>query len=141
MPDTLHLQIVTPDRLLVREDCDQVQVPGKSGELGILPGHAPLITELMIGEISYRVGTTTQYLAVAWGFAEVLPEKVTILADAAERAEDIDVKRAQEAKARAEEALRRAAADLDYDATLLALRRAEVRLAVATRAVQTTAAR
>lgn len=140
MADTLHLQIVTPDRLLVHEDADQVQIPGKNGELGILPGHAPLITELQIGEISYRVGTTTQYLAVAWGFAEVLPDKVTILADAAERAENIDVKRAQEAKARAEEALRQAAADLDYDATLYALRRAEVRLAVAARAGQTAAA-
>ena len=81
MADTLHLQIVTPDRLLVREDVDQVQIPGKNGELGILPGHAPLITELQIGEISYRIGTATQYLAVAWGFAEVLPDKVTILAD------------------------------------------------------------
>src|ERR1035437_7560144 len=124
MADTLHLQIVTPDRLLVREDCVQVQIPGKNGELGILPGHAPLITELQIGEISYRAGTTTQYLAVGWGFAEVLPDKVTILADVAERAEGIDVKRAQEAKARAEEALRRA----------------EVRLAVAARAGQTAAA-
>ena len=140
MADTLHLQIVTPDRLLVREDADQVQIPGKNGELGILPGHAPLITELTIGEISYRVGTTTRYLAVAWGFAEVLPDKVTILADSAEHAEDIDVKRAQEAKARAEEALRQVAADLDYDATLYALRRAEVRLAVAARVGQATAA-
>ena len=81
MADTLHLQIVTPDRLLVREDTDQVQIPGKNGELGILPGHAPLITELQIGEISYRTGGTMQHLAVAWGFAEVLPDKVTILAD------------------------------------------------------------
>lgn len=136
MADTLHLQIVTPDRLLVREDTDQVQIPGKNGELGILPGHAPLITELTIGEISYRAGTTTQYFSVAWGFAEVLQDKVTILADSAERAEDIDVKRAQEAKARAEEALRQGAADLDYDATSFALRRAEVRLAVAARAGQ-----
>jgi F-type H+-transporting ATPase subunit epsilon len=141
MADTLQLQIVTPDRLLVREDTEQVQIPGKNGELGILPGHAPLLTELQIGEISYRAGTTMQHLAVAWGFAEVLPEKVTILAAAAERAEDIDVKRAEEAKVRAEEALRRGAADLDYEATLLALRRAEVRLAVAARAGQTAASR
>ena len=133
MADTLHLQIVTPDRLLVREDTDQVQIPGKNGELGILPGHAPLITELQIGEISYRVGTTMQHLAVAWGFAEVLPDKVTILAAAAERAEDIDVKRAQEAKARADEALRQAAPDLDYEAVQFAQRRAEVRLEVAAR--------
>src|SRR5271169_3733607 len=140
MADTLHLQIVTPDKLLVRDDADQVQVPGKNGYLGILPGHAPLITELMIGEISYSHGGTTHYFAVAWGFAEVLPDKVTILADSAERAEDIDVKRAQEAKARAEEALRKAAADLDYDATLYAQRRAEVRLEVAARVGRATVA-
>ncbi len=139
MADTLELEIVTPDKLLVRERVEQVQIPGKNGELGILPGHAPLITTLTIGEISYRQGTNTQYLAVAWGFAEVLPNKVTILADTAERAEEIDVKRAQEAKARAEEALKRAAADLDFDATLYAQRRAEVRLEVAARAGHTTA--
>ena len=141
MADTLHLQIITPDKLLVREEADQVQIPGKNGYLGILPGHAPLITELMIGEISYVHGGTTYYLAVAWGFAEVLPDKVTILADTAERAEDIDVKRAQEAKTRAEEALRQAAPDLDYDAVQYALRRAEVRLEVAARAGHTAAAR
>jgi F-type H+-transporting ATPase subunit epsilon len=139
MADTLNLQIVTPDKQLVREDVDQVQIPGKNGYLGILPGHAPLITELMIGEISYTQGGNTQYLAVAWGFAEVLPDKVTILADVAERAEDINVQRAQEAKAKAEEALRQAGPDLDYDATQYALRRAEVRLEVAGRAGSATA--
>jgi F-type H+-transporting ATPase subunit epsilon len=140
MADTLELEIVAPDKMLVRERVEQVQIPGKSGELGILPGHAPLITSLTIGEISYRQGTNTHYLAVAWGFAEVLPNKVTILADTAERAEEIDVKRAQEAKARAEEALKRAAADLDFEATLYAQRRAEVRLEVAARAGHTSAA-
>src|SRR5271169_963143 len=133
MADTLELEIVTPDKLLVRERVDGVQIPGKTGELGILPGHAPLITTLTIGEISYRQGANTHYLSVAWGFAEVLPQKVTILADTAERAEEIDVKRAQEAKARAEEALQRAAADLDFQATFYALHRAEVRLQVAGR--------
>jgi F-type H+-transporting ATPase subunit epsilon len=141
MADTLHLHIVTPDRELIREDVDQVQMPGKNGELGILPGHAPLITELMVGEISYRQGGNTQILAVAWGFAEVLPDKVTILASAAERAEDIDVARAQEAKAKAEQLLREAPADLDYDATLAALRRAELRLDVAAKAGHTAVAR
>ncbi len=140
MADTLELEIVTPDKLLVREHVDGVQIPGKNGELGILPGHAPLITTLTIGEVSYRQGTNTHYLSVAWGFAEVLPHKVTILADTAERAEEIDVKRAQEAKTRAEEALKRAAADLDFDATLYAQHRAEVRIAVAARAGHTTAA-
>src|SRR5271165_4650902 len=140
MADTLELEIVAPDKLLVREQVEQVQIPGKTGELGILPGHAPLITSLTIGEISYRQGANTHYLAVAWGFAEVLPNKVTILADTAERAEDIDVKRAQEAKARAEAALRNPPADLDFDATLYAQRRAEVRLEVAARAGHATAA-
>jgi F-type H+-transporting ATPase subunit epsilon len=134
MADTLHLQIITPDKLLVREDADSVQIPGKGGYLGILPGHAPLITELMIGEISFSQGGTTQYFAVSWGFAEVLPDKVTILADTAERAEDINVTRAQEAKARAEQELKAAGPDLDYDAVNFALRRAEVRLEVAARA-------
>src|SRR5215469_9465018 len=141
MPEEkLHLQIITPDKQLVREEVDQVQIPGKSGYLGVLPGHAPLLTELMIGEISYTQGSQTQYFAVSWGFAEVLPHKVTILADTAERAEDIDVKRAQEAKSRAEEALRNPSADMDYDAILVAQRRAEVRLEVAAKAGHTTAA-
>ncbi len=140
MADTLHLQIVTPDKTLVRDDADQVQIPGKNGDLGILPGHAPLITELGIGEISYTHGGNTQYFAVSWGFAEVLPDKVTILADTAERAEDIDVARAQAAKARADEELKKAAPDLDYDAVQFAQRRAEARLQVAAHAGHTAAA-
>ncbi len=137
MADTLQLQVVTPDKQLVREDVEQVEMPGRTGYLGILPGHAPLLTELCPGEMSYSRGGKTQYLAVSWGFAEVLPDKVTVLADAAERPEDIDVKRAQEAKARADEALRKQDPELDYDATLLAQRRAEVRLEVAGRAGRT----
>src|SRR5271166_3034320 len=131
MVDSFQLEIVTPERLIVNVVADEAQMPGKTGCLGILPGHAPLITELAIGEISYRQNGVHNYLAVAWGFAEVLPDKVTILAQTAERAEEIDVKRAQEAKTRAEAALARAEADLDFDATLFALKRAEVRLAVA----------
>ena len=139
MADTLKLQIVTPDKRLVDEDVEQVQMPGRSGYLGILPQHAPLITELGPGELSYTQSGKTSYLAVSWGFAEVLPDKVTVLADAAERPEDIDVKRAQEAKTRADEALRKQDPELDYDATLLAQRRAEVRLEVAGRAGSTVA--
>ncbi len=134
MADTLQLAIVTPDKMVVKETVDEVQIPGKAGYLDVLPGHAPLITELMIGEIAYKHGGVTEFLSVAWGFAEVLPDKVTILAQTAERAAEIDVKRAQEAKARAEAALARAEADLDFDATLFALKRAEVRLAVAAKA-------
>lgn len=131
MADTLELQIVTPDKLLVKEPADEVVIPGKAGEIGVLPGHAPLITELTIGEIAYKHGGTTEHLSVAWGFAEVLPDKVTILAQTAERAQDINVKRAEEAKTRAEAALNNPTPDLDYEATLSAIKRAEVRLKVA----------
>ena len=131
MADTLELEIVTPDKLLVKEPVDEVQIPGKAGDLGVLPGHAPLITELTIGEIAYKHGANTSHLAVAWGFAEVLPDKVTILAQTAERASEIDLPRAQAAKARAEEALKNPTPDLDYDATLNTIKRAEVRIKVA----------
>ena len=140
MPDTLKLQIVTPDKRLLDEDVEQVELPGRNGYLGILPQHAPLLTELGPGEVSYVHAGKTSYLAVSWGFAEVLPDKVTILADAAERPEYIDVARAQQAKARAEEALRKQDPELDYEETLKALRRAEVRLEVAARAERTAAA-
>ena len=131
MAEAIQLEIVTPEKLVVRDTADEVQIPGKAGDIGVLPGHAPLITELTIGEIAYKHGGSTEHLSVAWGFAEVLPDKVTILAQTAERAQDIDVKRAEEARARAEAALQKAAPDLDFDATLSALKRAEVRLKVA----------
>jgi F-type H+-transporting ATPase subunit epsilon len=105
MAETIQLEVVTPERLVVNEAAEEIQIPGKSGYLGILPGHAPLITELAVGAISYRTGGQVKTLAVAWGFAEVLPNKVTILAETAERAEEIDVNRAQAAKKRAEEEL------------------------------------
>jgi F-type H+-transporting ATPase subunit epsilon len=131
MANTLQLEIVTPDRLLVNEQVDEVQIPGKSGYLDALPEHAPLITELTSGELTYKRGGTTSHLAVSWGFAEVLPDKVTVLAQTAERPEEINVQRAQEAKNRAEQALANPKPELDYDATLAALKRAEVRLQVA----------
>jgi F-type H+-transporting ATPase subunit epsilon len=131
MADTLELQIVTPDKMLVKEQVDDVQIPGKAGDIGVLPGHAPLITELTIGEIAYKQGAKTEHLSVAWGFAEVLPDKVTILAQTAERAGEIDVERAKAAKARAEEALKNAGPDFDYDANLNAIKRADVRIEVA----------
>jgi F-type H+-transporting ATPase subunit epsilon len=131
MADTLQLEIVTPDRLLVNEQVEEVQIPGKSGYLDALPQHAPLITELMPGELTYKHGGSVNRLAVSWGFAEVLPDKVTILAQTAERPEEINVPRAQEAKRRAEEELQHPKPDTDYDAALAALQRADVRLQVA----------
>jgi F-type H+-transporting ATPase subunit epsilon len=131
MSDTFQLEIVTPTRLLVKEAAEEAQIPGATGYLGILPGHAPLITELGVGEITYKSSGATHTLAVAWGFAEVLPDKVTILAEAAERPQEIDVARAQKAKERAEERLKSNAADVDYARAEDALRRAESRLDVA----------
>jgi len=131
MPDTFELEIVTPEKMVVRDVAEECQIPGKNGYLGILPGHAPLITELAVGEISYRNGGATHRLAVAWGFAEVLPDRVTILAEKAERAEEINVQRAREAKQRAEERLKSGNTEVDFDRAENALQRAETRLQVA----------
>src|SRR3954464_9670571 len=103
MPDTFELEIVTPEKKVVETAAEEIQIPGKNGYLGILPGHAPLITELSVGEITFRENPTEQHLAVAWGFAEVLPNKVTILAASAERPSDINLDRARKAKERAEQ--------------------------------------
>src|ERR1700689_5394791 len=102
MTDTFKLKIVTPEKKVVDTAAEEIQIPGKNGYLGVLPGHAPLITELAGGEITFRAGAEEQRLAVAWGFAEVLPDKVTILAETAERPSEIDVERARKAKERAE---------------------------------------
>ncbi len=131
MADNIQLEIVTPDRLVVKDSAEEIQIPGKDGYLGVRPGHAPLITELAVGEITYRTSGYTERLAVAWGFAEVLPDKVTILAETAERAGEIDVARAEAAKRRAEDKLKSADPNIDYQRILNDLQRAEVRLKVA----------
>ncbi|MBZ5525723.1 MAG: F0F1 ATP synthase subunit epsilon [Acidobacteriia bacterium] len=133
MAETIQLEIVTPEKLVVNTVVSEVQIPGKEGYLGILPGHAPLITEIKVGEITYRSGSEQKRLSVSWGFAEVLPEKVTILATTAERAEEIDVARAQSAKQRAEEELRKAGVGGNAEAED-ARKRAETRLDVAAKA-------
>ncbi len=131
MPDTFQLEIVTPTRLLVEEPAEEAQIPGASGYLGILPGHAPLISELGVGVIIYKTSGGTHTLSVAWGFMEVLPDKVTILAEAAERPNEIDAERAQQSKARAEERLKSTDPEVDYTRAEDALKRAETRLDVA----------
>jgi F-type H+-transporting ATPase subunit epsilon len=130
MAETIQLEIVTPERLVVNDTAEYIEIPGKTGYLGVLPGHAPLITELAVGEISYTNSGKTKRLAVAWGFAEVLQNKVTILAETAEKAEEIDTARAQAARQRAEEALRKAGVEGDKNAQS-ALDRANARLDVA----------
>src|SRR5580658_2494903 len=131
MSDTFQLEIVTPEKKVVTTAATEAQIPGKNGYLGILPGHAPLITELAVGEITFHTGSEEQRLAVAWGFAEVLPDKVTILAETAERPSEIDVERARKAKERAEKELTSGDPNVDVERSLEALQKAETRLEVA----------
>ena len=105
LPTKLHLDIVTPERALTREDVDEVVVPGAEGDFGILPGHTPMLATLRVGELWYRKGNDRHYLAVAFGFVEVLPDRVTILARIGEHAHEIDLERAERARRRAEEML------------------------------------
>jgi F-type H+-transporting ATPase subunit epsilon len=134
LPEKLKLEIVTPERLLFYEEVDEVTVPGVEGYLGILPGHAPLLAELKIGEISYRQGDKRGYLFCSWGFVEVLPDRVSVLAEVAERPEEIDVTRAQSAKERAEKRLKSKDTDIDFERARISLQRAVSRLQVAGRA-------
>jgi F-type H+-transporting ATPase subunit epsilon len=135
LPESIELIVVTPERQLLRETVVEVTIPGLDGELGILPGHAPLITELGIGVLKYRTATSSQpiLLAVLRGFAEVLPDRVTLLAETAERAEEIDLSRAEAAKARAEKRLASNDTNIDWDRATIALQRAVIRIQVAKR--------
>jgi F-type H+-transporting ATPase subunit epsilon len=129
LPTEIRLDIVTPDRLVAHDSVTAVTIPGRDGYLGILPGHAPLLTELAAGELVYTREGTRQFLAVNWGFAEVLPDRVIVLAQSAERAEEIDVARAEKARARAEERLKRFNDPaVDMERAREALRRAMARL-------------
>jgi len=132
--DAMELQIVTPERHVLQETVESVEVPGKEGYLGILPGHAPLITELGIGLLSYHKGSETRFLTVISGYAEVLPHRVIVLADVAERAEEIDVERTRRARERAQSELAKASAgDEEWQRAELALQRALVRLQAASK--------
>ena len=131
MAEIFKLEIVTPEKKVVDTTAEEVQIPGKDGYLGVLPGHAPLITELAVGEIIYCENSQELRLAVAWGFAEVLPDKVTILAETAERPPEIDVERARKSKERAEQRLTSGDTNVDVERALDAVHRAEARLDVA----------
>ena len=133
LPTHLELQIVTPDRLIVREQVDEVQIPGSEGYFGVLPGHTPLLASLAVGELWYRKGPEKFYLSIAFGFAEVLPDRVTILARLAERAEENDVERAEAARKRAEERLAQPKSDIDYERARVALIKSMARLQVSAR--------
>jgi len=134
MASQLTLSIVTPERELVRVQVDEVELPGSEGYFGVLPGHTPMLATLTVGRLTYRSGQETHTLVVSNGFAEVLPDTVTVLAQIAERAEDIDLPRAEAARKRAEERLARRDADLDYARARTALDKAALRVQVASRA-------
>ena len=134
LPTKLQLQIVSADRSLVNEIVDEVVIPGFDGYFGVLPGHTPMLAVLQVGELWYRQGQEKHYVAIAFGFAEVLPDRVTILAQIAEAAHEIDLERAESAKKRAEERLARPAVDMDAERARIALMKALVRLQASTRA-------
>ena len=130
---TIKVFVVTAEQRVLEDDVDMVIAPGIEGQLGILPRHAPLLTALQAGELRLKKGGTEVSLMVTGGFLEVRPDQVTVLADAAERAEDINLARAEEAMKRAEERLRTHGADFDLERATAAIRRASVRIKVARR--------
>ena len=134
IPSHLQLQIVSADRLLVNEQVDEVQIPGSEGYLGVLPGHTPLLATLQVGELWYRQGHEKHFLSIALGFVEIQPDRVTILAQLAEPAAEIDAARAEAARKRAEERLSKPTSDVDFERARIALLKALVRLQVASRA-------
>ena len=134
LPTSLTLEIVTPDRSLVSEQVDEVSLPGAEGYFGVLPGHTPLLATLQVGEMWSRIGQEKHFLAIAFGFAEVLPDRVTVLAQIAERAPEIDVARAEAAKKRAEERIARTPqGDFDFERARIAMMKSLIRLQVAGR--------
>ena len=133
LPQSIRLEIVTPEQRLVNEVVDEVVLPGSEGSLGVLPGHTPLLTSLGIGQIMFRRGTERRYLTAAGGFAEVLPDRVSVLAEIAERAEEIDPERARKSLDRAMQRLRGREADTDFRRAQEALRKALLRLQVGQR--------
>ena len=134
LPTKITLEIVTPERSLVTTQVDELQLPGSEGYFGVLPGHTPMLATLQVGEMWYRIGQEKHHLAIAFGFVEVLPDRATVLAQVAERAEDIDVARAQEAKRRAEERVSRPPVNLDFERARIAMMKSLIRLQVASRA-------
>jgi F-type H+-transporting ATPase subunit epsilon len=134
MASNFLLEVVTPYRLVLSQEVEEMTAPGVKGEFGVLPGHTPFFTTLKIGEVMYRAGKEQGHMAVTWGFVEVLHDRVTILAEAAELSPEIDVERAKLAKERAEKSLKHLSSeDTEYYTCMAALERAMNRLSVASR--------
>ncbi|MBA3612822.1 MAG: F0F1 ATP synthase subunit epsilon [Nitrospirales bacterium] len=132
-PGKIILEVVTPDHRLLSKEVDYVSAPGSEGDFGVLPGHCHFLTTLRIGELQYRIGEQTEYMAVLWGFAEVTPTKVTILAEIAEKAEDINVERAEDAVRKAEERLERGGLPSEVEEARVSLEKAHLRQKIAGR--------
>lgn len=128
MADKLQLEVITPEKVSLRETVDEVILPAVGGELGILPEHAPLISQLSTGVLTYRQGAEKKQLHISGGFVEVLPDKISVLADIAEKPEEIDVDRARKARERAEKRLAATSEDVDLNRAQLKLQRAQTRL-------------
>jgi len=131
--DKIMLEIVTPERRVVRTEVDEVVCPGIEGEFGVLPGHTPFLTALKIGELSYRIDNQRNFIAITWGYAEVDGSRVEILADMAETAEEIDLRRAEEAKAKAEAKLRGQPEEVEFEQAQVSLEKAVIRMQVASK--------
>src|SRR6266446_8775060 len=127
LPTSIQLRIVSADRSLVNEQVDEVEIPGSDGYFGVLPGHTPLLALLGAGELWYRQGQEKHYMLIAFGFAEVQPDRVTILAQTAEKADEIDLARAEAAKNRAEERIARPVVDMDAERARISLMKALIR--------------
>lgn len=135
---TFLLEVVTPERLLLSQEVEEVIAPGVEGEFGVLPGHAHFLTILRVGELRYRTADVVHYMSVLWGYAEVTPTKVTVLAEVAEKAEDIDVDRAQAAVEAAERRLEMGGLPSEVEATRVSLEKARLRKRIAERARRST---
>jgi F-type H+-transporting ATPase subunit epsilon len=134
MAGKILLEVVTPEKLLLSQQVDELIAPGVEGEFGVLPGHTYFLSMLKIGELRYRVGEQTNFMSVLWGFAEVTPKKVTILAEIAEKAEDIDVERAAQKVAEAEQRLKVGGLPSDLKEAQISLEKARLRKRIAERA-------
>jgi F-type H+-transporting ATPase subunit epsilon len=133
MADKLNLEIITPERRVLSEKVDEIVVPGLEGELGILPQHTPLISQLQTGILSYRQGTEKKMVHVSGGFVEVLPDQVAVLSDVAERPEEIDLERARKSRERAETRIATGGDDIDFRRAELKLQRAMIRIQLASK--------
>ena len=134
IPPHLTLELVTPEHAVAHETVDEIEIPGADGYLGVLPGHTPLLVTLQVGELWFRKGEQKTYLSVAFGFAEVLPDRVRVLAQVAERADEIDIDRAEAAAKRAREQISSSVGDLDFERAQQALLKSTLRLEVAKKA-------